>query len=126
MLRYITAAVAQVALGKESCVYLRNLSAECGGHTHRDITRMCFAEAGIDIEFSGKDKYEKAVIIDIDDDRIEELGLDPDTFRFGETVVRINEELSPPTEPEPEETDIVALITELIASNILQLKVSSK
>ena len=98
IVHHIANTVAKVALGKESCVYLNSLSAEYNGDTYRDIARICFAEVGIDIEVSGKDKYEKAVIIDIDDDRIEELGLDTDTFRFGETVVRVNGQLSPATE----------------------------
>jgi len=121
IVHHIADAVAKVALGKESCVYLNSLSAEYNGDTYRDIARICFAEVGIDIEFSGKDRYEKAVIIDMDDDRIAELGLDADTFRFGETVVRVDEQLSPPTEKESVAADDIEAQIADIMTKALEL-----
>jgi len=64
----------------------------------REFVRLCFAEIGIEIEFSGKDKHEKGVIIDIDDERAAELGLNTDALRFGQTVVRVDEKYFRPTE----------------------------
>ena len=101
--RKITRAASKIALGLQSCVYLGNLSAQRDwGHandyieamwlilqqekpedfviatgittTVRDFVRMAFAEVGIEIEFSGKDEHEKGVIIDVDQEKIKELG----------------------------------------------------
>jgi GDPmannose 4,6-dehydratase len=66
--------------------------------TVREFVRLCFAELGIDIEFSGKDKNEKGVIIDIDEDKAAALGLNTDALRFGQTVVRVDEKYFRPTE----------------------------
>jgi GDPmannose 4,6-dehydratase len=66
--------------------------------TVRDFVRMAFAELGIEIEFSGKDEYEKGVIIDIDDQKIHELGLNADALRFGQTVVKVDPKYFRPTE----------------------------
>jgi len=120
-LQDIAASVAKVALGIDGCIYAANLSAGYKGHTHRDIIRMCFAEVGIDIEFSGKDRYEKAVIIDMDDDRITELGLDSDTFRFGETVVRVNEQLSPLRETDSITTEDIEMQVADLMTKALEL-----
>jgi GDPmannose 4,6-dehydratase len=116
----IAAAVAKVALGTQQCVYVNELSnvgdfsdpavvvdvlkqLREGGdiptvilsssNTVRDFVRLCFFEMGVEVEFSGKGIYEKGVIIDIDEDRIVELSLDADTFKFGEVVVRVNSNL---------------------------------
>ena len=89
--REIAFATAKVATGQQECIYTGDLSEIYPGTnvTMRDFVRLCFAELGIDIEFSGKDKHEKGVIIDIDEDKIAELGLNSDSLRFGQTVVRI-------------------------------------
>jgi len=55
---------------------------------------------GVEIEFSGKDEHEKGVIIDIDDRKAEELGLDKDALRFGQTVVKVEPKYFRPTEVE--------------------------
>src|SRR6188768_2684788 len=102
--RKITRAVAKIALGLQDCLYVGNLSAQRDwGHakdyveamwlmlqqekaedfvvatgvttTVRDFIKMSFAELGIEVEFSGKDEYERGVIIDVDKERAEELGL---------------------------------------------------
>src|ERR1700753_3141604 len=117
--RKITRAAAQIVLGLQSCLYVGNLSAQRDwGHakdyieamwlmlqqdkaedfviatgvttTVRDFIRMSFAELGIEIEFSGKDAHEKGVVIDMDEDRMQELGLKPDVLRFGQTVVKVD------------------------------------
>lgn len=116
---YITNAVARIGLGLQPEVYLPNLSElhewcheydymeatasqpqladsyviETGIITTiRDFVRICFAEIGVEIEFSGKDRNEKGVVIDIDEEKIEQSGLKTDTFRFGQTVVRVSRE----------------------------------
>jgi GDPmannose 4,6-dehydratase len=66
--------------------------------TVRDFVKLAFAELGIEIEFSGKNEREKGVIIDIDHDRITELGLNADALKFGQTVVKIDPKYYRPTE----------------------------
>src|SRR6202012_4959339 len=53
----------------------------------RDFIRMSFAELGVEIEFSGKDE-----------ERMDELGLKPDTLKFGQTVVKVDPQYFRPTE----------------------------
>ncbi len=125
--RKITRAASKIALGLQDCLYLGNLSAQRDwGHakdyveamwlmlqqdkpedfviatgtttTVREFVRLSFAELGIEIEFSGKDKHEKGVIIDIDEDKAAELGLNVNALRFGQTVVRVDEKYFRPTE----------------------------
>ncbi|MGZ3944548.1 MAG: GDP-mannose 4,6-dehydratase [Mucilaginibacter sp.] len=125
--RKITRAASKIVLGLQDCLYLGNLSAKRDwGHakdyieamwlmlqqdtaedfviatgkttTVRDFVRMAFAEFGVEIEFSGKDEYEKGVIIDIDDQKVKELGLNADALRFGQTVVKVDPKYFRPTE----------------------------
>src|SRR3569833_148536 len=127
--RKITRAAAKIVLGLQQCMYLGNLSAQRDwGHakdyvealwlmlqqdtaedfviatgvttTVRDFIRMAFAELGVDVEFSGKDSHEKGVVIDIDEDRLADLGLKPDALRFGQTVVKVDPKYFRPTEVE--------------------------
>jgi GDPmannose 4,6-dehydratase len=125
--RKVTRAAAKIVLGLQNCLYLGNLSAKRDwGHakdyieamwlmlqqdtaedfviatgvttTVRDFIRMAFAELGVEIEFSGKDEREKGVVIDMDEDRMHELGLDPEVLRFGQTVVKVDPKYFRPTE----------------------------
>jgi len=125
--RKVTRAASKIVLGLQDCLYLGNLSARRDwGHakdyieamwlmlqqdiaedfviatgkttTVRDFVRMAFAELGVEIEFSGKDEYERGVIIDIDDQKIQELGLNADALRFGQTVVKVDPKYFRPTE----------------------------
>ena len=125
--RKVTRAASKIVLGLQDCLYLGNLSAKRDwGHakdyieamwlmlqqdiaedfviatgkttTVRDFVRMAFAELGVEIEFSGKDEYERGVIIDIDDQKIQELGLNADALRFGQTVVKVDPKYFRPTE----------------------------
>lgn len=127
--RKITRAAAKIVLGLQSCMYMGNLSAKRDwGHakdyieamwlmlqqdkaedfviatgvttTVRDFIRMAFTELGVEIEFSGKDEHEKGVVIDVDRQRIDELGLNPDALKFGQTVVKIDPKYFRPTEVE--------------------------
>jgi len=127
--RKITRAAAKIALGLQSCLYMGNLSAKRDwGHakdyveamwlmlqqdvaedfviatvvttTVREFIKMTFGELGVDIEFSGKDENEKGVIIDIDEQKISELGLNADALRFGQTVVKVDPKYFRPTEVE--------------------------
>ena len=117
--RKITRAAAKIALGLQDKLYLGNLSAQRDwGHakdyveamwlilqqdkaedfviatgvttTVREFVRMAFAELGIEIEFSGKAEAEKGVIIDRDNDRLKELGLDPEIIKLGQTIVKLD------------------------------------
>jgi len=125
--RKITRAACKIALGLQKCLYLGNLSAQRDwGHakdyveamwlilqqekaedyviatgvttTVRDFVRMSFAELGIEVEFSGKNEYEKGVIIDIDYDLANSLGVNTDSLHFGMDVVRVDAKYFRPTE----------------------------
>jgi len=125
--RKITRAACKIALGLQNCLYLGNLSAQRDwGHakdyieamwlilqqetaedfviatgvttTVRDFVKLSFAELGIDVEFSGKDENEKGVIIDIDAQKAESLGLNLETLKIGTTVVRVDAKYFRPTE----------------------------
>jgi len=125
--RKITRAACKIALGLQSCLYLGNLSAQRDwGHakdyieamwlilqqekpedyviatgvttTVRDFVKMSFAELGIEIEFSGKDQYERGVIIDVDQDMIVQLGLNDEYLKPGTIVVQVDEKYFRPTE----------------------------
>lgn len=125
--RKITRAAAKIALGLQSCLYVGNLSAQRDwGHakdyveamwlmlqqekaedyvvatgvttTVRDFIKMTFAELGIEVEFSGKDEYERGVIIDVDRQRAEELGLDLAVLPYGQTIVKVDPQYFRPTE----------------------------
>ena len=125
--RKITRAASKIALGLQSCLFVGNLSAQRDwGHakdyieamwlmlqqdvpedfviatgvttTIREFIRMAFGELGIEIEFSGKDENERGVIIDIDEQKVAELGLNADALRFGQTVVKVDPQYFRPTE----------------------------
>lgn len=125
--RKITRAAAKIALGLQSCLYLGNLSAQRDwGHakdyieamwlilqqekpedyviatgittTVRDFVKMSFAELGIEIEFSGKDENERGVIIDVDPDQVQQLGLNADALKLGMEIVRVDPKYFRPTE----------------------------
>ena len=101
--------------------------------TVRDFIRMVFGELGVEIEFSGKDEREKAVVIDMDDERMHELGLDPETLRFGQTIVKVDPKYFRPTEvdlligdPTKSKTllgwapkyDLIGLVSEMVAADV--------
>ena len=125
--RKITRAASKIVLGLQNCLYVGNLSARRDwGHAKdyieamwlmlqqdkaedfviatgvttavRDFIRMAFAELGIEVEFSGKDEHEKGVVIDIDEERIIELGLNADALKFGQTIVKVDPKYFRPTE----------------------------
>jgi len=125
--RKITRAAAKIALGLQNYLYVGNLSAQRDwGHakdyieamwlmlqqdvaedfviatgvttTVREFIKMAFLELGIEIEFSGKDIGERGVIIDMDQEKITELGLNADALRFGQTVVKVDPAYFRPTE----------------------------
>jgi GDPmannose 4,6-dehydratase len=125
--RKITRAASKIVLGLQNCLYVGNLSARRDwGHakdyieamwlmlqqdkpedfviatgvttTVRDFIKMSFAELGVEVEFSGKDEQEKGVIIDVDQQKIEELGLNAEALKFGQTVVKVDSKYFRPTE----------------------------
>ncbi|WP_443945480.1 GDP-mannose 4,6-dehydratase [Pedobacter sp. AW1-32] len=125
--RKITRAAAKIALGLQSCLYLGNLSAQRDwGHAKdyieamwlilqqekaedfviatgittpvRDFVRMAFAELGIDVEFSGKDENEKGVIVGLDVDQLNTLGIDYSKLYLGTTIVKVDPKYFRPTE----------------------------
>lgn len=124
--RKITRAAAKIVLGLQNCLYLGNLSARRDwGHAKdyveamwlilqqekaedfviatgvtnsvRDFVKSCFEELGITVEFSGIGDQEKGVIIDIDAERSEMLGL-KSVLNLGQTVIRVDPKYYRPTE----------------------------
>ncbi len=164
--RKITRAAAKIALGLQNCLYLGNLSAQRDwGHakdyieamwlilqqeqaedyviatgvttTVRDFVKMSFAELGIEVEFSGKDQYERGVIIDVDQDIIAKLGLNDEYLKSGTVVVQVDEKYFRPTEvdlllgdPTKANTklgwkpkyDLPALVKEMVHSDLHLMK----
>jgi GDPmannose 4,6-dehydratase len=160
--RKITRAVAKIGLGLQDCLYVGNLSAQRDwGHakdyivamwlmlqqdkpedyviatgvttTVREFIKMAFGELGIEIEFSGKDENERGVIIDIDQEKIELLGLNADALKFGQTVVKVDPKYFRPTEVDlligdPSKAkkqlgwepsyDLQALVTDMVQSDL--------
>src|SRR6201985_101217 len=125
--RKITRAAAKIAMGLQDCLFVGNLSAQRDwGHakdyveamwlmlqqdtpedyvvatgvttTVRDFIKMAFGELGIEVEFSGKDENERGVIIDIDQAKVEALGLNAEALKFGKTVVKVDAKYFRPTE----------------------------
>ena len=164
--RKITRAAAKIAMGLQDKVYLGNLDARRDwGHakdyveamylilqqekpedfviatgvttTVRDFVKMSFAELGIELEFSGKDAAERGVVIDVDKDKMQALGLNPDHIKFGQTVVLVDEKYFRPTEvdlligdPSKANTqlnwkpkyDLPALVKEMVISDLQLMK----
>jgi GDPmannose 4,6-dehydratase len=164
--RKITRAAAKIALGLQNLLYVGNLSAQRDwGHakdyveamwlmmqqdkaedfviatgittTVREFIKMAFLELGIEIEFSGKDRNEKGVIIDIDEDKIIMLGLNADALRFGQTVVKVDPKYFRPTEVDlligdatkakeklgwVPKYDLQALVTDMVQSDLNLVK----
>jgi GDPmannose 4,6-dehydratase len=127
--RKITRAAARIAMGLQDKLFLGNLDAQRDwGHakdyieamylmlqqdkpedyvvatgitTHvRDFVRMTFAELGIELEFSGKGESERGVVIDMDNEKMISLGLNPEHLKFGQTVVLVDPKYYRPTEVE--------------------------
>ena len=86
----INQAVAHIVAGTQSLLLIDdlNIALPQTGETVRDTIRQAFIDLGVEVEFSGKGLQERGVVIDVDTDRMAELGLDPDTQRFGQTVVK--------------------------------------
>ncbi|MDR3697780.1 GDP-mannose 4,6-dehydratase [Mucilaginibacter sp.] len=164
--RKITRAASKIAMGLQECLYLGNLSAQRDwGHakdyieamwlmlqqdkpedfviatgvttTVREFIKMAFGELGIEIEFSGKDENERGVVIDVDDQRIEELGLNREALRFGQTLVKVDAKYFRPTEVDlligdaskareklgwVPRYDLQALVSDMIQSDLHQVK----
>jgi len=164
--RKITRAASKIALGLQSCLFVGNLSAQRDwGHakdyveamwlmlqqdipedfviatgvttTVREFIKMAFGELGIEVEFSGKDGNERGVIIDIDEDKVKQLGLNADALRFGQTVVKVDAKYFRPTEVElligdaskarqklgwQPKYDLQALVSEMVQSDLHLVK----
>jgi GDPmannose 4,6-dehydratase len=164
--RKITRAAAKISLGLQKCLYLGNLSAQRDwGHakdyveamymilqqekpedyviatgittTVRDFARMTFAELGIEVEFSGKDENERGIIIDLDEMKVAELGLNKDFLKLGQTLIKVDPRYFRPTEvdlllgdPSKANTklgwkpkyDLAALVKDMIHSDLSLMK----
>ena len=119
--------IAQLLVGKQACVYVGDLSAEViqltgqDSYTLRDWVRACFAQLGMEVEFSGKGKFEKGVLIDLDTNEVEQAGLNPDRVRFGQTLVRVKEDLlNKPTMVKLDSTVSPQTPTESLAAQLMR------
>ncbi|MES2808408.1 MAG: GDP-mannose 4,6-dehydratase [Bacteroidota bacterium] len=164
--RKITRAASKIALGLQNTLYIGNLSARRDwGHakdyveamwlmlqqetaedyviatgvttTVRDFIKMAFEEVGIEVEFSGKDENEKGVVVNIDKEKSAAMGLDPDTVKLGQTVVKVDAKYFRPTEVElligdptkantklgwKPKYDLPALVKDMMESDLLMVK----
>jgi len=164
--RKITRAAARIAMGLQECLYVGNLSAQRDwGHakdyieamwlmlqqekaedfviatgvttTVREFIKMAFGELGIDVEFSGKDENERGVIIDVDQQKAADLGLNADALKPGQTIVKIDSKYFRPTEVElligdatkakeklgwTPKYDLQALVSDMIESDLHLVK----
>ena len=86
-----TDAVSSVMQDLQKYVPVNNLNAPINetGISTREHIRQAFLDNGVEVEFSGKDPFEKGVVIDIDEEVMQQLGLNPELLRFGQTVVRV-------------------------------------
>lgn len=105
IVKEIIRTIALIALGRQNRLYVEDLSVhlywqeqsefnlsnehEINGITVREFVRISFAELGIEIEFCGRGQFEKGVIIDIDEERLDLLNIDKEPIKFGQTVVKI-------------------------------------
>ncbi len=164
--RKITRAAARIALGLQDKLYLGNLDAQRDwGHAKdyieamylmlqqeqaedyvvatgkttavREFVKMAFAELGIELEFSGKAEAERGVVIDMDTEKMKSLGLNPDTLKFGQTLILVDPKYYRPTEvdlligdPTKAQTklnwkpkyDLQSLVSEMVLSDLLLMK----
>jgi len=164
--RKITRAASKIAMGLQDCLYVGNLSAmRDWGHakdyieamwlmlqqenpedfviatgvttTVRDFIKMAFGDLGIEIEFSGKDEHERGVIIDIDEEKAVQLGLNRDALSFGKTVVKVDPKYFRPTEVDlligdatkareklgwAPQYSLEALVSDMVQSDLHQVK----
>jgi GDPmannose 4,6-dehydratase len=92
---------------------------------------------GIEVEFSGKDESERGVIIDVDEERAAELGLNREALKFGQTVVKVDQKYFRPTEVDlligdstkareklgwKPKFDLRELVSDMIQSDLHQVK----
>lgn len=152
--RKITRGVAKIALGMQDKIYLGNLDARRDwGHakdyvegmwrilqqevpedyvlatgvttTVRDFVRMAFAEVGIELEFSGKDDAEKAIVVSCSnpDYQVETgkevVSVDPKYFRPTEVDLLIGD----PTKAHTKlgwkpKYDLPMLVSEMVQSDV--------
>lgn len=156
--RKITRAVARIVLGLQEKIYLGNLSARRDwGHAKdyikamylvlqhenpddyviatgitteiRDFVRMAFSEAGVEIEFRGKDSEEKGYVKACNDPNYqleigkEILAVDPRYFRPTEVELLIGDPTKAKTQLNWEpQYDLPALVKDMVSSDIKLMK----
>jgi GDPmannose 4,6-dehydratase len=134
--RKITRAAAKIALGLQDKLHLGNLSAKRDwGHAKdyvemmwlilqygkaedwvcatgvttevREFVRMAFAEAGIELEFSGSGTDEKGIVKSLDESRLNQVDIDNKTgmkfshhVKVGDVIVEVDPRYFRPTEVE--------------------------
>ena len=156
--RKITRGVAAIALGLQNCLYLGNLNAQRDwGHAKdyvkamwlilqqqtpedfviatgittevRVFVKMAFAEAGIQVAFTGEDVHERGIVVSCEDERYQVpigqtvVAVDPDYFRPTEVELLIGDASKARTllgwEPQ---YNLETLVSEMVASDIQVMK----
>jgi GDPmannose 4,6-dehydratase len=150
--RKITRAASKIAMGLQDCLYVGNLSARRDwGHAKDYIEAMWLMlqhdtpedfviATGVTTtvrEFIKMSFDERGVIIDIDQQKVEELGLNADALKFGQTVVKIDSKYFRPTEVDlligdaskakeklgwVPKYDLQALVSEMVQSDLHMVK----
>jgi hypothetical protein len=77
--------------GENSVIKVEDLNKLDQGLTVREKLVLEFAEANIDIAFSGSAHNEKGVIIDLDDMYLEKLNTENHPLKMGRTVIIVKQ-----------------------------------
>lgn len=125
--RKITRAASRISLGLQEKLFLGNLSAKRDwGHakdyveamylilqqdvsedfviatgvttTVRDFVKLSFQHLGISLSFEGENENEKGVVVDLDQNRMKDLGLPDDALTVGMEIVNVDKKYYRPTE----------------------------
>jgi GDPmannose 4,6-dehydratase len=125
--RKITRAASKIALGLQDKLYLGNLNSQRDwGHAKdyveamylilqqekaedyviatgktteiREFARKSFAYLGIEIGFVGENENEKGVILSVDDNKVQAMGLNKAALGIGKTIIQVDPKYFRPTE----------------------------
>jgi GDPmannose 4,6-dehydratase len=64
----------------------------------REFARKAFAYLGIEIGFTGENENEKGVIVSIDENKVEAMGLKKSALEIGKTIIQVDPKYFRPTE----------------------------
>ncbi|MFT6815812.1 MAG: GDP-D-mannose dehydratase [Sphingobacteriales bacterium] len=85
--------VVKVRKGNLSKMFVHNLDEKVANTSVRELLRISFSAVGIEVEFSGKGKHEKGVLIDINESILKSHNSTFDHLHFGTTLIQVDGEL---------------------------------